>query len=61
MPCLGREQLSGECMVLISIDQPEPVRKELLAQGVVQVMDYREAAEHLWTACPIKARVLQHM
>jgi glycosyltransferase involved in cell wall biosynthesis len=61
VPCLGREQLSGECMVLISIDQPEPVRKELLAQGVVQVMDYREAAEHLWTACPIKARVLQHM
>lgn len=58
VPCIEKDQLSDSCTVLISIDHPEQVRQELLNRGLARVMDYREVTEQLWTACPVKERVL---
>lgn len=58
--CISKAELTDiDATIIITFDEPEQVRKELLSQGLTRVMDYGEEAEILWRVCPIKERVLQ--
>lgn len=60
IPCISKEELpQSGATVIITIDHPEPVWEELRSKGIEHITDYKTVAELLWTACPIKERVMQ--
>lgn len=57
--CLSLEQIDRQkCLIIITIDHPHELKKQLMAQGYQCVTDYYEIADMLYQVLPDKEELL---